>query len=236
MIRIVVLMMFGACGGNQAGPTGVVQNSSTLNASHEGHGGHHGETLARPFRLAFMSGHVQAGLALYRAGEPGMAAPHLQHPVSETHAAEREGLDALGFQPEVFVSVSKALEEGKPASEIEPQLRAAEENLLMMAEKAGGDPEEIIGYLLDVVVEEYSVGVKDGKIVEAGEFQDAFGFVVVALQRTESLPADKVKPVQAKLQALLSLWKSGPLPVDDPATAEEVKASVAAARQTLLTN
>lgn len=44
------------------------------------------ETLPVQFRVAFMSGHVEAGLALYRAGAPDQAARHLLHPVSETHA------------------------------------------------------------------------------------------------------------------------------------------------------
>ena len=70
-----------------------------------------------------MSGHVEAGLALYRAGAPDQAAKHLLHPVSETHKAERAGIDALGFTPKVFEAVSKALDKGKSASEIEPMLK-----------------------------------------------------------------------------------------------------------------
>ena len=58
---------------------------------------HDMDTLPVAFRVAFMSGHVEAGLALYRAGAPEQAAKHLLHPVSETHAAERAGIDALGF-------------------------------------------------------------------------------------------------------------------------------------------
>ena len=56
-------------------------------------------------RVAFMAGHVQAGIALYRAGAPDQAAPHLLHPVSETHQAERTGIDALGFDQSIFLSV-----------------------------------------------------------------------------------------------------------------------------------
>ena len=38
-------------------------------------------TLSLPKRLAFMSGHMQAGLELYRLNMPKMAAPQLLHPV-----------------------------------------------------------------------------------------------------------------------------------------------------------
>ncbi|MGB6228762.1 MAG: hypothetical protein WBF53_01375, partial [Litorimonas sp.] len=68
----------------------------------ESHDGHSMDTLPRSHRLAFMMGHVEAGLSLYRAGQPDMAAPHLLHPVSETHAAEREGLEELGFDAALF--------------------------------------------------------------------------------------------------------------------------------------
>ena len=115
-----------------------------------------------------MSGHVQAGIALYRAGAPDQAAPHLLHPVSETHQAERAGIDALGFDQSIFISVSEALDSGKPASEIEPQLKAAEANLAKMQKKAGGDPAEIIRFLMETVVEEYSVGVTKGGITDPG--------------------------------------------------------------------
>ena len=73
------------------------------------------DALPRPLRLAFMAGHVRAGMALYRAGELEMAAPHLLHPVSETHQAEREGLEELGFDHSLYVRVSRALEANRPA-------------------------------------------------------------------------------------------------------------------------
>ena len=50
----------------------------------EGEGGEGGsanmETLPIENRLAFMRGHVEAGLALYRAGAPEEAGKHLLHP------------------------------------------------------------------------------------------------------------------------------------------------------------
>ncbi|NHK27135.1 hypothetical protein FF098_004370 [Parvularcula flava] len=190
-----------------------------------GEAGHDMTTLSVPHRLAFMSGHVQAGLALYRAGEPEMAAPHLLHPVSETHQAERAGLDELGFQPEIFESVSQALEEGRPASEIEPQLRAAEENMAMMGEKAGGDPSDIIRFLMDTVVDEYTVAITDGAVSDAGEYQDAWGFVIVARDHAASLPADISADVISEIDTLLALWPgTAPVPPAEPAPVGQVTA------------
>lgn len=189
----------------------------------EGEGGEIG-TLPIENRLAFMSGHVKAGIGLYRAGEPAMAAPHLLHPVSETHQAERAGLDALGFDASIFEAVSTALDAGQPAEAVEPQLRAAEANLDAVAEKAGGDAASIITYLMGVVVEEYTISITDGQVTDAGEYQDAWGFAQVAKDRAAGLPAGTRDAVIAELDTLIALWANGPVPSANPAPVAQVVA------------
>ncbi|MEL7027790.1 MAG: hypothetical protein AAGL49_00955 [Pseudomonadota bacterium] len=186
-----------------------------------GEAGHAMETLPVPKRLAFMTGHVEAGLALYRAGEPEMAAPHLLHPVSETHAAERAGLDALGFDASIFEAVSQALEEGRPAEEVEPQLAAAEANLKLLADQAGGEPAEVIQYLMDVIVVEYTIAITDGAVSDPGEYQDAFGFAIVAKDRAAALESG-AEDVIAEIDALIALWPEAPIPPADPAPVAQV--------------
>jgi len=173
-----------------------------------------------------MTGHVEAGLALYRAGEAEMAAKHLLHPVSETHATEREGLSALGFDASLFEAVSDALEAGKPAADVEPQLATAEENLRRVTVAAGGDTIEVLEFLLETIVEEYKIGVPADSVVDAGEFQDAYGFAVVASGRAEALEGDVGERVRGELGKLLALWADGPVPVDTPASASLVTAQV----------
>ena len=180
------------------------------------------DTLPVEHRLAFMSGHVQAGLALYRAGKPEMGAPHLLHPVSETHQAERAGLDALGFTPEAFETVSKALEEGRPASEIQPQLLAAEANLRTMANQAGGDRSGIIRFLMDTIVEEYTIAITGGAVSDPGEYQDAYGFAIVAREHAVKLGNASLV---AEIDRLISYFPKGaPIPPDAPASVAEVSA------------
>ncbi len=197
-------------------------------AEHENH-----NALPLPKRLAFMTGHVEAGLALYRAGEPKMAAKHLLHPVSETHAAERVGLDKLGFNAALFEVVSKALDTGIPAAEIEPQLKAAQENLAEVAAKAGGDPADIINFLLDTIVEEYSIGVSGTKVTDPGEYQDAFGFTVVAIAHAADLPEPANSDAGYELQILLAAWRGAPVPPESAMSVEEIKERVAAVRRHL---
>ena len=188
----------------------------------------HSDALSLPKRLAFMSGHVQAGLALYRAGEPDMAAPHLLHPVSETHASEREGLDALGFEADLFEAVSQALEESKPAAELNMQLLAAEANLNEMAIAAGGAAAEIITYLMETIVAEYSVGVPGASVEVAGEYQDAFGFAVVALERAKRIEGDAGGRVRAEIRKLIELWPAAPVPPSNPAPISAIRAQTSA--------
>ena len=193
----------------------------------EGEGGESGDVGALPVeqRLVFMAGHVQAGLALYRAGEAEAAAPHLLHPVSETHESERAGLDKLGFDPAPFEKVSAALKAGKPASEIEPDLKAAEANIAKMREAADADPAAQIRYLMDVAVEEYREGVPDKTVTEAGEYQDAWGFVMVARDLTNSLEGDQAKQVGDLLDQMLALWPdNAPIPPQEAAPAGQVSA------------
>ena len=182
------------------------------------------EKLPVEKRVAFMSGHVAAGMALVRAGAPDQAAKHLLHPVSETHAAERAGIDELGFDATAFEAVSKALESGRPATEIEPMLAAAEANISMLQKNAGGDPADIILYLMDTVDEEYAIGVKGAAITDPGEYQDAYGFTVVALEIAKGMTSPEAPKLQEHLQNLLALWpKQGPLADSTPAAVGKVK-------------
>ena len=196
----------------------------------DAHIGAHNEIGQLPIekRVAFMSGHVQAGIALYRAGAPDQAAPHLLHPVSETHQAERAGIDALGFDQSIFISVSEALEAGKPASEIEAQLKAAEANLAKLQRKAGGDPAEIIRFLMDTVVEEYAIGVNKGEITDPGEYQDAYGFTIIAVRLAKRMDNPKNKELRQALARLKNTWpKTGPLADSKPKSVPAVKKRVA---------
>lgn len=169
-------------------------------------------------RLAFMSGHVETGLALYRAGAPDQAARHLLHPVSETHASERAGLDALGFKPAVFEQVSAELEAGKPAAEVEPLLLEVEANMDAMRAAAGGEPKALIEYLMKTLADEYDAGVDDGAIVNAGEFQDAYGFAVVARDIAGAQDPAVYGALKTELDVLVLMWaKDGPLASSLPA-------------------
>lgn len=174
------------------------------------------DSLPRPLRLAFMAGHVRAGIALYRAGELEMAAPHLLHPVSETHQAEREGLEGLGFDRSLYVRVSRALEANRPAANIENLLVETEANLALVTSRAGGDQLNIIEFLLRTIIDEYSLSINNEKLTDVGEYQDAYGFSQVAIEHARALPVSQRGDLLDALQQLALLWPTGPLPMDSP--------------------
>ncbi|MDG1295524.1 MAG: hypothetical protein P8P48_00195 [Saprospiraceae bacterium] len=220
IISLLGLCLVG-CSDSQSEHTSNQEDSHNHGDSHEGH--HSMGTLPVEKRVAFMSGHVEAGLALYRAGKPEQAAKHLLHPVSETHQAERAGIDSLGFKPDLFKSVSKALDAGRPASEIEPMLVEAEENITLLQKNSGGDVVELITFLMEKVDEEYNAGVSEGMIVEAGEYQDAFGFSIVALKMAKRVEGEKAASLVEEASKLVSMWPEiGPLADSKPAPVEEV--------------
>ena len=141
---------------------------------------------------------------------------------------EMMSIDVGGFDATLFEAVSKALEAGKPASELEPQLKKAEENTALMQQKAGGDTKDIIKYLMGTVGDEYGVGVEAGKITDPGEYQDAFGFSVVALKMAGRIEDPKAAVLTTELEALVALWpKGGPLADSIPTPVAKITAQTA---------
>lgn len=213
-----------------AAETGYAGEAGYAGEGGEGEGGENGahsmDTLPIENRLAFMRGHVAAGLALYRAGAPDQAAKHLLHPVSETHAEERAGLDERGFKADLFVQISEALEAGTASEDIEDKLAEAEDNLSVLAGEVGGSNKEILNFLLDTTLEEYRVGVTDGQIVNAGEFADAFGFVTVAEDYASGLEGPAGDAVRRELGVLKAMWSKAPLADSSPAPVDQVAAQI----------
>jgi len=205
----------------------------------EGEGGEAGhmdmEALPVEHRAAFMWGHVKAGMKLYRDGFAEQASIHLLHPVSETHESERAGLDALGFDAAPFERVSAALAAGAEASEVEPDLEAADANLKLVNEAAAGDPEDVITFLLDTTLEEYQVGVTDGTVTDPGEYQDAWGFVRVAADIAQQFgdSSPEALELQNELAKLADLWPESIDGAEPPASVSEVAAQISVVRLVL---
>jgi hypothetical protein len=185
------------------------------------------EELPPQLRLAFISGHVAAGIFLYKAGRLPEASKHLMHPASETHKAERVGLESEGLDIESFETISRSIQAGIKASQLAMLLKKAEENLLAVSNRITVDDKTVIKFLLETAIKEYKAGVPKGKIIaNLGEYQDSWGFVVVARRHAEKLKAETRNSLIYDLDALLKNWSDGPLEVDEALPYEKMKMKI----------
>jgi hypothetical protein len=175
------------------------------------------QSLSVDQRLALMSGHAAAGLALYRAGAANEAAHHLMHLGAGAKADEVAGFDALGFKPELFNQISTEIEAGKQAVEIEPLLVEAETNLAEMRRAAGGNPKELIEFLMKNLATEYDSGVDNSVIVNLGDYQDAYGYALVARDLAAAQDPAMFGALRLELDLLVLMWPGkGPLSTSLP--------------------
>ena len=114
------------------------------------------------------------------------------------------------------------------SKDIEPLLRQADTNLYEVALKVGGDSSEIINFLLDTIIEEYSIAITGDKITDIGEYQDAYGFQVVAQSYAAELSDNNRDLVASALIDLATLWLNGPLPVQNPTSVNDMLTAVEA--------
>jgi hypothetical protein len=71
----------------------------------------------------------------------------------------------------------------------------------------------VVSNLVRTAADEYAAGVKDGKVTDTHEYQDAWGFVQVASQHLKNLSADErqehaadIGALEKELAGLEGLW------------------------------
>jgi hypothetical protein len=195
-----------ACGGEGEGAEGHAEGAAHGVAAHgEGEGGEavaaaapasgeaEGAALgalgedksAYVAALILARGHLTAGAELYRNGAREEALAHLQHPQAEIMTSLAPAFAAYGATD--FMPALQALAESGAANadldEVEGK-RAALFDAIAAAEAAAAPApkERLLGIAraMTVAGDEYSIGVKDGAVVNAHEYHDAYGFLVVA--------------------------------------------------------
>ena len=76
---------------------------------------------------------------------------------------------------------------------------------------------------METTIQEYAIAVKDGAVTDLGEYQDAYGFAIVAKDTAKRLESDAAAKVTAELDELIALFpEGGPIPPDNPAPVSEV--------------
>ncbi len=234
--------------------TGVVHASATKHVDHgkilladaSGEGGEGGgdagaeglDDAAYLVSLSLMEGHMRVGTELYGMGEADMAKTHMKHPRDEIYTALEPALKARKA-PDFAVAldaVGQTVNAGGDANEAQLRFRAfevaihaARPQLLEAATAAKAAVQ-----LIRTAAEEYAVGIKDGKIDNLHDYQDAWGFTQVAAQILATLSEaeraehkNEVAGLEAEIAALAGLWPdlSGKRPVTGDAKALFVAAA-----------
>lgn len=201
-------------------------SAMTLAAAGEGEGEGAGVTetdlktndIAYLSRLGLIRGHLLVGFELYRQGYTDMAITHMKHPRDELYAGLVPAIEYRGGQrfddalskladsvtgeasQEVVAAAYQDLEDGIKAAEsvVKTDLQTSLLSIKSLLTTAG---------------EEYAIGVVNGKLVNAHEYQDAYGFTEIAKRRLQELPEssrnqspDAVEKVSAYLDGVADLW------------------------------
>ena len=172
-------------------------------------------------QLGQIRGHLLVGMELFRAGHLDHARTHMKHPEDELYSALKPAFEARGipaFDSELS-GLAQSVEENRDASDVE----AAYSALLAELDRVEGEVDAsakdkllVAVALVRTAAEEYGIAVDDsGKVVNAHEYQDAFGFVktadalVVAIDEagSEALSA-AVAENKALIEPLYDAWPS----------------------------
>ncbi|MEX0738665.1 MAG: hypothetical protein WD071_04935 [Pseudohongiella sp.] len=211
--------------GNEESPGMAGMDHSTMTASEGGEGGEGAsseDSIASDAvylgQLAFIRGHLNVGVNLYREGDAEASATHMKHPESEIYAALQPALearDAPGFADQL-AALAVAVENGEPLAEVEAAYEALLQGITA-AEQAVPDQDarllgDVIVDLVSTAAAEYDIAVGDDLGLEnAHEYQDALGFIRVAydlLARVETLSSDTdtVAAIRQQLDLVHPAW------------------------------
>jgi hypothetical protein len=167
-------------------------------------------------QLGYVLGHMRVGTALYAKGEADMSKTHMKHPRDEIYAELEPVLKARkapGFATELD-ALASAVKAGAPVAEAETKFAALEtaiaKNMPAMSASLAAKTAQL---MVRTAAEEYEIGVKNGKIDNLHEYQDAWGFVETAKVMLAGLPAAEraehkaqIEAIEAEITNLTSLW------------------------------
>ena len=188
------------CGGEGGGENGGEEGSAT--AQHQGHaaapaGAGEGEQAAAAAAtedltsymssLLAIKGHLKSGGSLYALGDAAGAATHMKHPKDELYANLEPAFRvrrAKGFAKELE-DLSASVEGGEATGVIlERQAAVFSAIDAAIAAAAPTTRDQLLGVaaLIETAGQEFDLGVKHGAVVSLHEYQDAHGFLTVAVE------------------------------------------------------
>ena len=169
-------------------------------------------------QLAFIRGHLNVGVNLYREGEVEASATHMKHPGDELYTdllPAMESRGALDFADQLE-DLANAVEAQAPIAEVE----AAYAALLSAIDAAENvvddlDARTLGAVMVDLVrtaAAEYDIAVGDeGQLENEHEYQDSLGFVRIAKEKmplleTLSDNSAAIMAIETQLDSILPTW------------------------------
>lgn len=162
--------------------------------------------------LGFMTGHLRAGLALYRLGDVEAARTHMGHPIEEKYDAVADRLEKMGMGSlrDDILALSSATEEDAELVRVEELFDTVIAKVEdVRAEVPGGERAQILGLaaLAHVAADEYTVAVKGGEISNLHEYQDSWGFFETIRQEgAQFMQSDDPQVVAAAERMMASVY------------------------------
>jgi hypothetical protein len=138
--------------------------------------------------LALVEGHLFVAMELLRAGAKDAAHVHLKHPKDEIYTSLRPGFrkyHAAGFAKELE-QLAKAVDGEKGAAD--SAYTQVEKKIDLARQKAPANAKtqlQVAARLLTDAAGEYRESLKNGRIADAKEYQDAYGFTKIARRLIE---------------------------------------------------
>ncbi len=197
------------------------------------------------FKLGLMRGHLMAGHALYALGEHAAAGTHAKHPSDELYMDVAVALERRGAPPFAAELAAHAEAMASGAADLTDAYAdlltaiAAAENAVTDASAALRG--RVIVLLLREAAREYAIGVVDGQLENAHEYQDAYGFTHIALglarvqhMRREGDDREVFRRIVAAIEPLGDMWPNLAPPPRIPQHAIRIDAVAAEVEQMAL--
>ncbi|AOE50823.1 hypothetical protein [Kangiella sediminilitoris] len=169
-------------------------------------------------RLGLIRGHLWVGMKLYREGHLAMAKTHMKHPEDELYAGlapvfKARGVEGFADELSVLADAVNNEEGDKAVESAYRHLVAAISKSEQMEDRTAKEALLSISQMIRTAADEYAIGVKSGEVVNVHEYQDAYGFTEIAIQRLEQLSdeqkmqaASDIESTKNWLMELRSLW------------------------------
>ena len=163
--------------------------------------------------LGLIRGHLLVGHGLYRLNALDAARSHSKHPTDELYAGmepEFAARGTTGFSAELEAHALAS--QGEDAAAVDAAYEALTAAITRAEAAIAVSPAMIVGVVVELLREaaaEYAVGIVDGKLSDAHEYQDAYGFTRVALSWADRANPDEVfDQIVERIEALSDMWPS----------------------------